>query len=39
MLKVFNDIIADTKAEKLSYIATGLFLRGRKVNISIVFIS
>ena len=40
MLMVFDDMIVDMKAnKKLSPIVTELFLRGRKVNISIVFIS
>ena len=36
---MFDDIIADMAANKnLSPLLTELFLRGRKVNISIVFI-
>ena len=37
---VFDDIIADIEAnKKLIPIVTKLFLRGRKLNISLVFIS
>ena len=37
---VFDDMIADMEADKkLSPIVTELFLRGRKLNISLVFIS
>ena len=37
---VFDDVITDMEAnKKLSPIVTELFLRGRKVNISLVFIS
>ena len=40
VLIVFNDIIADIEANKnLSPIVTELFLRGRKLNISLVFMS
>ena len=40
MLMAFDDMIVDMKAnKKLSPIVTELFLSGRKVNISIVFIS
>ena len=40
MLIVFDDMIADMKSNnKLSLIVTELFLRGRKLNISLVFIS
>ena len=40
MLILFDNLIADLEYnEKLSPIATGLFLRGRKLNISLVFIS
>ena len=40
MLTVFDDMIADMQAnKKLSPIVTELFLRGRKLNILIVFIS
>ena len=37
---VFDDMIADMEADKkISPIVTELFLRGRKLNISLVFIS
>ena len=37
---MFDDIIADMEANKeLNPVVTELFLRGRKLNISIVFIS
>ena len=37
---MFDDIIADLKSnKKLSPIVTELFLRGKKLNISLVFIS
>ena len=37
---MFDDIIADLKSNKnLSPIVTELFLRGKKLNISLVFIS
>ena len=37
---VFNDMIADMKAnKKLRSKVTELFMRGRKLNISLVFIS
>ena len=37
---VFDDMIADMKSnKKLSSLVTELFLRGRKVNISLLFIS
>ena len=37
---MFDDIIADMGAnKKLTFIVTELFLKGRKVNISLVFIS
>ena len=39
ILIVFNDMIADMINKKLSSIATELFIRGRKLNISLVFIS
>ena len=40
MLIVFDEVIADMKSnKKLSPIFTELFLRGRKINISIVFVS
>ena len=40
MLIVFDDLIADLKScKKLSPIVTELFLKGRKLNISLVFIS
>ena len=40
MLIVFDDMIADIKSnKKLSPIVTELFLRGRKLNISLFFIS
>ena len=40
MLILFDDITAHMKSnELLSLIATELFLRGRKLNISFVFIS
>ena len=40
VLIVFDDMIADTESNKtLSPIVTELFLRGRKVNISLIFIS
>ena len=40
MLVVFDDMIADMEAnKKLSSIVTELFIRGRKLNISLVFIS
>ena len=40
VLIVFDDMIADIKAnKKLSPIVTELFLRGRKLNISLAFIS
>ena len=40
VLIVFDDIIADIEANKnLSPIVTELFLRGRKLNISLVFMS
>ena len=36
---VFDDIIADMESNnKLSHIVTELFLKGRKLNISLVFI-
>ena len=39
ILIVFNDLIADMLSnEKLNPIVTQLFFRGRKLNISIVFI-
>ena len=39
ILIVFDDIIADmTSNKKLDSIVTGLFIRGRKLNISLVFI-
>ena len=40
VLIVFDDMMADMESNKnLSPIVTGLFLRGRKLNISLVFIS
>ena len=40
VLTVFNDMIADMKAnKKLNHVVTELFLRRRKLNISLVFIS
>ena len=40
VLKVFGDIIADmTHNKKLNPIVSELFIRGRKLNISIVFIT
>ena len=40
LLTVFDDTIADIKAnKKLSPIVNELFIRGRKLNISLVFIS
>ena len=40
VLLVFDDMIADMAAtKKLSPIVTELFLKGRKLNISVVFIS
>ena len=40
VLIVFNDMIASMESnKKLSPIDTELFLRGRKLNISLVFIS
>ena len=40
VLIVFNDMIADMESnKKLSSIVTELFLRGRILNISLVFIS
>ena len=40
ILTVFNDMIADMiNNKKLNPIVTELFIRGRKINISIVFIT
>ena len=40
ILIVFHDIIADfIKNEKLNSIVTELFIRGRKINISLFFIT
>ena len=40
MLIVFNDMITDILSnEKLNSITTELFVRGRKLNISLVFVS
>ena len=40
ILIVFNDMIADMiNNKKLNSIVTGLFIRGRKLNISLVFIT
>ena len=40
VLKVFDDVIADMQSnKKLSPVVTELFLKGRKLNISLVFIS
>ena len=37
---VFDDMIADViKVKKLNSIVTELFIRGRKINISLVFIT
>ena len=39
ILIVFDDMIADMiNNKKLNSVVTGLFIRGRKLNISIVFI-
>ena len=39
-LKVFDDMIADMiNNKKLNSIVTELFIRGRKINISLVFIT
>ena len=35
---VFDDMIADMTNKKLNSVVTKLFIRGRKINISIVFI-
>ena len=38
VLKIFDDVIADKiNDEKLSPVVTELFIRGRKLNVSIVF--
>ena len=40
LLKVFDDMIADMiNNKKLNSIVTELFIRGRKLNISLVFIT
>ena len=40
VLMVFDDMIADMIAnKKLNLVVTELFIRGRKVNISLVFIT
>ena len=40
LLKVFDDMIADMiNNKKLNSIVTGFFIRGRKLNICIVFIT
>ena len=40
ILTVFNDMIADMLSnQKLNPIVTELFIRGRKLNISLVFIT
>ena len=40
ILIVFDDMIADViKNKKLNSIVTELFIRGRKINISLVFIT
>ena len=40
VLIIFDDIIADMiNNKKLSSIVTGLLIRGRKLNISIIFIT
>ena len=40
ILIVFNDVIADMiENKKLNSIVTELFIRGRKINISLVFIT
>ena len=36
---VFDDMIADIKNKKLNLVVTELFIRGRKLNISLVFIT
>ena len=36
---VFDDTIADTTNKKLNSVVTKLFIRGRKLNISIAFIT
>ena len=36
---VFDDTIPDTTNKKLNSVVTKLFIRGRKLNISIVFIT
>ena len=40
VLIVFDDIIADMiNNKKLNSVVTGLFIRGRKLNVSVVFIT
>ena len=39
ILIVFDDMTADMKLLKLNPIVTGLFIRGRKLNISLDFIT
>ena len=39
ILIVFDDMIADINNKKLNPVVTELFIRGRKLNISIVFIT
>ena len=39
ILIVFDDMIADIKNKKLNLVVTELFIRGRKLNISLVFIT
>ena len=39
MLIVFDDVITDMTHKKLNSIVTELFIRGRKLNISLVFIT
>ena len=39
ILIVFDDIIADMIKKKLNSIVTELFIRGRKLNISLIFIT
>ena len=39
VLMVFDDMVADMESNKTCPIVTELFLKGRKLNISLVFIS
>ena len=39
ILIVFDDMIADIKNKKLNSVVTELFIRGRKLNISLFFIT